>query len=92
LEDPLAILYRLGEEGGMEVLQEGPLALYKERLQLAKADIPLGEISDMSLVARSGIVFTRNGEHYRIVSPQRSFCGRKYLLFYDALKGRPFSI
>lgn len=71
---------------GEKHICRGELSLSANGLRIGDVQMPLREISDMAIVGRGRIMLTSGEGHYELRG-NRSFCGRKYFLFYKLLKG-----
>ncbi|MEL7610306.1 MAG: lysophospholipid acyltransferase family protein [Bacillota bacterium] len=78
-------LVRILDGHRSEPIYSGPIAMYRDRIELGEITLPISELSDMALYGRANIALTCGGKHYDIVSDP-PFCGRKYLELYQQLK------
>ncbi len=78
----------ISADHGEQTVACGTLAMSREYLALGEKSFPIAEISDMALNGPSSVVFTAAGAHYEIAAAARRYCGRKYLLLYQLLRGR----
>ena len=65
----------------------GRLSLYRDRLELGEKQIPIAQITEISMFGREHLVFTAAGETYEVKSPY-SRSGRKYMTLIQYLKAR----
>lgn len=85
-EDPEVKLQKLSEAHTTEQVDHGLASMGKERLQIGKTVIPIRNVSSMAVVGPSKVVFCNEGQYYEIGNTKgNSFCGRKYLEFYEQL-------
>ena len=64
------------------LVAEGPVTLSRASLICGDMEIPLGEISDMSIHGRRGLVFTAQKQYYELV-PSQEANALKFLWLYE---------
>ena len=65
------------------LVAEGPVSLSRDMLICGNTQIPLHEISDMSIHGRRGLVFTAQKQYYELVpSPEAN--ALKFLWLYES--------
>jgi len=64
------------------LVAEGPVTLSSQSLTCGDKNIPLGEISDMSIHGRRGLVFTAQKQYYELV-PSQEANALKFLWLYE---------
>ena len=65
------------------LVAEGPVTLSRASLICGDMEIPLGEISDMSIHGRRGLVFTAQKQYYELI-PSQEANALKFLWLYEA--------
>ncbi len=68
------------------MISKGTLSMSLTAMGVGEQSFSIGEISDMALNGPTTLVFTVNGCHYEIPPKGRRYCGRAYLLLYQAVK------
>ena len=64
------------------LVAEGPVTLSRTSLICGDTEIPLGEISDMSIHGRRGLVFTAQKQYYELI-PSQEANALKFLWLYE---------
>lgn len=64
------------------LVSEGPITLSSKSLKCGGIEIPLDEISDMSIHGRRGLVFTAQKQYYELV-PSKEANALKFLWLYE---------
>ncbi len=77
-------LWRVENDHAEHLAAEGTMTLYRDKLVLGALELPLQQISQMSLYGRETIVFSAAGVNYEVKSAH-SRSGRKYITMYDIL-------
>lgn len=83
--DQKARLLRVRSDHTSELLQEGSLSMYRDRIELGDRVFLIRDIGDMAIYGKANIAFYVNPEHFEIKADS-PFCGRKYLDLYNILK------
>ena len=83
--DREAVLRRIGEEHTDVVVDQGDIAMDRERLTIGSTEFPLEAVQDLTLCRKNLIVFTANDEHYE-VRTETTYNARKYLAVYEWLR------
>jgi len=85
-EDAAQKLYRVQASRDSELVTQGTLRLFRDRLCCGKYCFPLSQISDMAIYGRMNLVFAADDGAYYELKSDFDRSARKYLAAYKALK------
>lgn len=82
LSDEGLVLTEVTQAHGEREAASGTLEFLPDRLKIADAEFPFGEISSMALLQRRKLVFTHNDRYYEL-RREKPLCMRKYLACWN---------
>ena len=83
--DPNVCLLAIGPRHRSRVVETGTLSITKRTLTVGKTSFPLEKVASMGLMGTYKSMFSVDGASYELRAAKETYCGRKYLQFFQTL-------